>query len=88
MGPIDLVRPVDDDSDFSLARDAHERYLEAARASIQGLRQSLTIHHEMFRRALETEPAPLLLLQTLLEDLGNCYLDLAERIIQMSKTKN
>jgi hypothetical protein len=77
-----------DQPEFGLTLEPHERSLVAATASIQNVRQSLTIHHEMFRRALAEEPAQLRLLQELLEDFGTCYLDLAERIIKMCRINN
>jgi hypothetical protein len=61
--------------------DSREQSLDMASAAlITNVRQSLTIHFEMFRRVLAEEPRPSLLLQELLEDVANRYLDLAEQV--------
>jgi hypothetical protein len=47
---------------------------------IENIRQTLTIHTEMFRRTLEATPSPSLLLAELLVETGNRYLDFSKLV--------
>lgn len=47
---------------------------------IEHIRQTLTIHAEMFRRILDSTSRPSLVLAELLEDAGNRYIDFGTRI--------
>jgi hypothetical protein len=59
--------------------------LDAQSASlVDHIRTSLTIQAEMFRRILDGDPRPSLLLAEVLEDVGNRYLDLSEMVSAMS----
>lgn len=63
-----------------------EDVLDAQSASlVDHIRTSLTIQAEMFRRILDGDPQPSLLLAEVLEDAGNRYIDLSEMVSALSK---
>jgi len=65
---------------------AREAWLDAQSASlVDHIRTSLTIQAEMFRRILDGDPQPSLLLAEVLEDVGNRYIDLSEMVSALSK---
>jgi len=65
---------------------AREASLDAKSASLfDHTRTSLTIQAEMFRRILDGDPQPSLLLAEVLEDVGNRYIDLSEMVSALSK---
>jgi hypothetical protein len=65
---------------------AREASLDAQSASlVDHIRTSLTIQAEMFRRILDGDPQPSLLLAEVLEDVGNRYIDLSEMVSALSK---
>ena len=73
MGKIQLIGP-------------REGALDAQSASlVDHIRTSLTIQAEMFRRILDDDPRPSLLLAEVLEDAGNRYIDLSEMVSALSK---
>ena len=60
--------------------------LDAQSASlVEHIRTSLIIQAEMFRRILDGDPRPSLLLAEVLEDAGNRYIDFSEMVSAMSK---
>lgn len=60
--------------------------LDAQSASlVEHIRTSLIIQAEMFRRILDGDPQPSLLLAEVLEDAGNRYIDFSEMVSAMSK---
>jgi hypothetical protein len=60
--------------------------LDAQSASlVEHIRTSLIIQAEMFRRILDGDPQPPLLLAEVLEDAGNRYIDFSEMVSAMSK---
>jgi hypothetical protein len=73
MGKVVLIAP-------------REGALDAQSASlVDHIRTSLTIQAEMFRRILDGDPRPSLLLAEVLEDAGNRYIDLSEMVSALSK---
>jgi len=65
---------------------ALEASLDAQSASlVDHIRTSLTIQAEMFRRILDGDPQPSMLLAEVLEDVGNRYIDLSEMVSALSK---
>lgn len=73
MGKVQLIGP-------------REGALDAQSASlVDHIRTSLTIQAEMFRRILDDDPRPSLLLAEVLEDVGNRYIDLSEMVSALSK---
>ncbi len=65
---------------------SREEALDAQSASlVDHIRTSLTIQAEMFRRILDDDPRPSLLLAEVLEDAGNRYIDLSEMVSALSK---
>jgi len=51
------------------------------------LRRIVSAHTEMFHRLLEEEEGPPLELAALFEDVGNRYLDIAERIRELRRPR-
>ena len=63
-----------------------ETSLDAQSASlVEHIRTSLIIQAEMFRRILDGDPRPSLLLAEVLEDAGNRYIDFSEMVSAVSK---
>jgi hypothetical protein len=66
--------------------DRREALLDAQSAAlIDHIRHSLTVQREMFRRLLDTTAKPSVVLAELLEDAGNRYIDLSERVATAAK---
>ena len=67
--------------------EGHEPYIELVRRIplVEHIRTSLIIQAEMFRRILDGDPRPSLLLAEVLEDAGNRYIDFSEMVSTMSK---
>lgn len=81
MGNVLVIKPRED------ALDKHRAdALDAQSASlVEHIRTSLIIQAEMFRRILDGDPQPSLLLAEVLEDAGNRYIDFSEMVSAMSK---
>ena len=74
MGKVTLIAP-------------REGALDAQSASlVDHIRTSLTIQAEMFRRILDGDPRPSLLLAEVLEDAGNRYIDLSEMVTALYRS--
>jgi hypothetical protein len=58
---------------------------EQSASLVEHIRNSLIIQAEMFRRILDCDPRPSLLLAEVLEDAGNRYIDFSEMVSAMPK---